>query len=485
MRQYYNPYRILGVDENSTEIVIRRAYDALTKWLVTSKQAGYSGAIPQLEITHKAMDDLQKNSFKSSYSQPQTGFKLELIASRNVVERLTEPQIIYILATVRPYHLDQFPKSISSVKNGMNLTLVLDHSNSMQGERLEKVKVAAKAIIDRLNESDYLSIVQFNDRASVVIESSPVVDKASLVSKLALTRASGGTEIYHGLYQGMLENQKQANSNMINHIILLTDGNTYGDEDLTRNLALQLKQRGIRISTLGLGTEWNDQFLDEIASLAGGSCQFVKNAKSVGGFMDDIVKNLADLFAERLSIAVAANPDIDLELIFKLNPSPQLLPHELQEIALGGLSLERPISFLLQLQLPANLPVGSYPIVQLLTSGDIFKDRIHFSEVVNFNVEVQEGKVDIIEPPKKIVDALGKMALYNMQEKANDALQQGDVKQATQRLQRLATRLLDLGEQELAAETLQEVKQLKTTQMLTEAGRKNIKYHTKHLMESD
>ena len=201
--------------------------------------------------------------------------------------------------------------------------------------------------------------------------------------------------------------------------------------------------------------------------------------------MDDIVKNLADLFAERLSIAVAANPDIDLELIFKLNPSPQLLPHELQEIALGGLSLERPISFLLQLQLPANLPVGSYPIVQLLTSGDIFKDRIHFSEVVNFNVEVQEGKVDIIEPPKKIVDALGKMALYNMQEKANDALQQGDVKQATQRLQRLATRLLDLGEQELAAETLQEVKQLKTTQMLTEAGRKNIKYHTKHLMESD
>ncbi|MFZ4825873.1 MAG: vWA domain-containing protein [Phototrophicaceae bacterium] len=484
MRQHYNPYRILGIDESSSQATIERSYNSLTKWLVASKQAGYPGAVSQLDIAHKAMSYLQENEFQVKYNPPPLGFSLDLVSSRNIIERLAEPQVVYVLVTVRPYHTTMTNKT-GAIKTGMNLTLVLDHSNSMQGERLERVKNAARAIIERLSENDYLSIVQFNDRANVVVESTPVADKASLISKLALTRASGGTEIYHGLYQGMLENRKQSNQNKVNHIILLTDGNTYGDEELTRNLALQLKRHGIRMSALGLGTEWNDKFLDDISSLAGGNCQFVKNAKSVGSFMDGIVTHLTDLFADRLKVAIAANPDVDLEVAFKLSPSPQVLPHDLPEIPLGGLAVERPASFLLQLQLPANLPTGTYPLIQLLVSADILNDDSQFLDVVNFNIQVQDGKVEATDPPKKIVDALGKMALYNMQEKAHDALQQGDVKQATQRLQRLATRLLDLGEQELADETLREVTQLKKTQMLTEEGRKNLKYHTKHLIESD
>jgi secreted protein with Ig-like and vWFA domain len=61
----------------------------------------------------------------------------------------------------------------------LNLSIVIDRSTSMNGPRLDQVKQAAHRIIDSLGPDDILSLVSFSDRAEVVFEATPVVEKPS------------------------------------------------------------------------------------------------------------------------------------------------------------------------------------------------------------------------------------------------------------------------------------------------------------------
>ena len=86
------------------------------------------------------------------------------------------------------------------------------------------------------------------------------------------------------------------------------------------------------------------------------------------------------------------------------------------------------------------------------------------------------------DPPSPILDAIAKLTLYTMQERAQEALEKGDVRTATRRLENLATRLMEMGELELAAQAQIEAQQVVYTHSLSDAGRKNLKYQTRGLM---
>ena len=105
------------------------------------------------------------------------------------------------------------------------------------------------------------------------------------------------------------------------------------------------------------------------------------------------------------------------------------------------------------------------------------------------NVSVKTSvEVDILadlqvsEPvPPSIVSALGKLAIFRMQEKTMDDLEKGEVEQASHRLETMATRLLNIGENELAKDALLEAGRLARTGHLSPEGRKKIRYGTRSL----
>ena len=81
-----------------------------------------------------------------------------------------------------------------------------------------------------------------------------------------------------------------------------------------------------------------------------------------------------------------------------------------------------------------------------------------------------------------ILDALGKLTLYRMQQKAESALSAGNVAEATRRLENLATRLLAAGQEELAQMAMVEARRVSHTNMLSEEGRKTLKFGTRWLL---
>jgi Ca-activated chloride channel family protein len=88
---------------------------------------------------------------------------------------------------------------------------------------------------------------------------------------------------------------------------------------------------------------------------------------------------------------------------------------------------------------------------------------------------------DSVEIPPTIVTALGKLAIFKMQEKAMADLENGRISAATQRLETMATRLLNLGETDLARAALLEAGRLARTGDLSAEGRKKIRYGTRAL----
>jgi len=111
----------------------------------------------------------------------------------------------------------------------LNLCLVLDRSTSMQGVRLQQVKEATHRIIDYLQPIDTFSLVVFSDRSEVLLPGQQDIDKALAKSVASTIQPSGGTEMLQGLLAGLKEIQANRTENAVNHIILLTDGQTYGD----------------------------------------------------------------------------------------------------------------------------------------------------------------------------------------------------------------------------------------------------------------
>ena len=82
--------------------------------------------------------------------------------------------------------------------------------------------------------------------------------------------------------------------------------------------------------------------------------------------------------------------------------------------------------------------------------------RAQHTVTLPFNLELgKRGPV-----PPDIVSAMGKLAIFKMQERVMQDIEQGDLEPAVARLKTMATRLLDIGEVELARAALLEAGRL-------------------------
>ena len=480
-----NLYAVLGVPPEATAEDIREAYRIMARRFHPDVNRN-QGADLQFRDIAAAHEVLGNPAARRSYDDARQHlrdepayFSLRVVPSRRVLGVLDEPQVLYLLLEIVPA---QRMVSVRRRNAPVNLTLVLDRSTSMRGARLDKVKVAAHHIIDQLSPQDVISVVSFSDRADVLIPATMVTDKAALCSTVSIMHADGGTEIYHGLAAGLAECRRHLAPRMVNHVILLTDGRTFGDEERCLALAREAAEDGIGISAMGIGEEWNDEFLDALVSATGGTSAYINTPKAVLQFLDERVRSLGDAFAERLQLVIAPDADVTLESVFRLHPNPQPVEASQQPIPLGTLEKNRLLRVLIQLQMPPSNRIGFRSVVRVDVTGDVLvADRQHYKVLSDVALEIAvEPSPE--QPPTAILDALGKLTLYRMQQKAERALTQGSPAEAARQLESLATRLFAAGQDELGHKAIQEARRVAHTQAFSQEGRKSLKFHTRQLL---
>jgi Ca-activated chloride channel family protein len=479
-------YSLFGITRDASQEEIKRAYFEAAQKLHPDKNkaAGETEMFLGVQQAYEVLSNPTRRKQYDATLPPEEKLLLpythRVIYSRPNLVRLDEPQMIYFIL-----ELGAPDEARAAPSPPLNVCLVLDRSTSMQGEKMDIVKATAIQVLRNLRAQDILSVVTFSDRAEVIIPASYHQEKSRSEAKIQMIQSSGATEIYQGLEAGVKEVMRSLDAKRINHIILLTDGHTYGDEQQCLALASRLAEHGIGISGMGIGQEWNDIFLDVLSTRTGGSSAYIARPQDIKRLLLEKFNALAQTYAEDIMLDLKYIEDVELTYAFRLQPDPS-------PIALGEDSLH----------------LGS--ILQDSNTQIIFEYMIHPKAVKSETLTLLDGilKVSVASqvlpvpqlrmrlnrpvsalpeaepPPPKIVQALSRLMLYRMQERARKDLEKGNVDGATRQLQVLASNLLTQGERSLAQTILLEVDHLQKQNSLTIEGSKKIKYGTRSLFNA-
>ncbi|HRJ72912.1 MAG TPA: VWA domain-containing protein [Terrimicrobiaceae bacterium] len=146
------------------------------------------------------------------------------------------------------------------------LALVIDRSGSMSGENLELAKAAAKSSSDLLGPRDYVSVIAFDHESHPVVPIQPAENHAAVASEIASITAGGGTNIAPAMEEAL--RQLAGNAAKLKHVILLTDG--VSQEGPFYELATQMAQNNITVSTVAVGSGADTELLSQIAQWGNG-----------------------------------------------------------------------------------------------------------------------------------------------------------------------------------------------------------------------
>jgi Ca-activated chloride channel family protein len=358
---------------------------------------------------------------------------------------------------------------------------VVDRSTSMQGMRLQRVKQAVHAVIDDLEPVDTLSVVTFSDRAEVVLPAQANLDKDAAKAGVSAIRTAGGTEILQGLSAGLAQIERRRSADSANHLILLTDGQTYGDEQGCIQAARAAAQRQISITTMGIGQDWNDALLDEIARQSGGTSTYIDSASRVTASFRSCLQSLSSIIARDIRLTVRVSEHARLHKAFRVTPYMEALQATGDVFHLGALGAEQPVSLMLAFAVGASAP-DRLVVAQLDLAAEVpsLPDRAQRARSA-VEVAFVDGLVLSDLPPPHIVSILGKLAIYEVQEKAMQDITSQQLDRAGRRLETVATRLINIGENELARAALLEAGRLSRTGRVSPEGRKRIRYGTRTL----
>ncbi len=146
------------------------------------------------------------------------------------------------------------------------LALVIDRSGSMSGENIELAKAAAKSSSDLLGPRDYVSVIAFDHESHAVVPIQPAGNHAAVASEIASITAGGGTNIAPAMEEAL--RQLVGNAAKLKHVILLTDG--VSQEGPFYELATQMAQNNITVSTVAVGSGADTELLAQIAQWGNG-----------------------------------------------------------------------------------------------------------------------------------------------------------------------------------------------------------------------
>jgi Ca-activated chloride channel homolog len=401
---------------------------------------------------------------------------LRAALARPFVAATNTAQVAYLLLEIQP------TQQVAQVRMPVNVSFVLDRSGSMRGEKIDRVRRAATTALDLLDAQDTVSIVIFDHRTEVLIPSTSVQNRPELQAKISRIRDAGGTRIAPAVERALREIEKVGDTG-IRRMLLLTDGQTEHEKECLLR-AEDAGQRGVPITALGVGSDWNEDLLIDMANRSGGTADYIAQPDKITDYFQNTV--------QRAQSTVVRNADLILRLVQGVTPRAvwQVIPlidnlgyrpisDRDVSVPLGELEMGQGRTLLIELLVDPR-PAGQYRVGQAEAVYDIpalglAQEKARVDVLLTFTGD--PAQLNQVNPP--VMNIVEKISAFKLQTRALQDLQTGDVGNATQKLKSAVTRLLNQGEVELAETMQQEVENLEKDGKLSSEGQKTIKFGTR------
>lgn len=343
---------------------------------------------------------------------------------------------------------------VAAARTPLNLCLVIDRSGSMAGQPLEYVKQACSYVVDLLGPNDVLSIVTFEETVDVLMPPQRVTQKEPIKNGIARLTAGNTTNLYDGMALGAAQVLQVNDPGRATRMIVLSDGEpTVGIKDYGALVqhAAEIKARGVTVTFLGFGPDYNEELLAGMAKKTGGNYYFIPRP--------ELIPEIFRTELEKLMTVVARNLRLDIRLsrwvTMRSANFPPSQPGD-RDFSTSLADMERGTKMQQVIDLEfSNHPLGHYRVAACrLTYDDCLSGK---TEVVDIDLamEFTADSTRYSVPPNPLVrQAVDIAAASRVVEKTVMGLKTGQITQmgAIQELQKTQMLLVQQGRTQEAQE---------------------------------
>ncbi|MBN1562409.1 MAG: VWA domain-containing protein [Anaerolineae bacterium] len=291
--------------------------------------------------------------------------KADFVLDYNVIA-VERAQHVYLMARIQaeaaPATTDRHP---------LNLSVVLDRSGSMQGDKLAYVKQAAQFLVQRLGAQDRVSIVTYDSSVNVDVPAQPVIEKDRINQIIEQLKAGNLTNLSGGWLQGCQLVAAEKADGQVNRVLLLTDGlanRGVTDPAKLEALARQKRAQGITTTTMGVGLDFNEDLLTRMAAEGGGAFYFIDNPDLTADIFEEELRGLLSVIGQNLVITLILSPDVQMVRQLNAYPSYTLDSDQTKPsiaFKLGDLFSDELKTLVLELSIPALKNLGRVEVAHL------------------------------------------------------------------------------------------------------------------------
>lgn len=318
---------------------------------------------------------------RTTVMAPMTALTVEVIPGRTV-SMANGPAREQFLLELRAGGGETFGGVVGGGRTPMNLCLVIDRSGSMEGQPLEYVKQACTHVVDLLMPTDVLSIVTFEEVVEVLMPPQQVTNKDMVKAGIARLAAGNTTNLYDGISLAMQQVSQFIETNRATRMIVLTDGDpTAGIKDYTAltTHAAELQKKGISVTFLGFGPDYNEELLAGMAKRAGGTYHYIPQPQMIPDIFRDELNKLMTTVTRNMSL------ELKLARWVQMNAPQQVMEGTLS-ISLADMERGSSIQQVIDLEFP-NHPLGHYRVLGgKLTYDDLLSGD---TKTVNLDFEME------------------------------------------------------------------------------------------------
>lgn len=329
--------------------------------------------VPPADPNRTQIGGIDPNATQMSGAMPMAGDRTQMAGSVKGLSVECVAENTHALATqsTRMHVLAKITGSGTAMGTRMplNLCLILDRSGSMEGPPMDYMKRACGYVVDLLEPNDVLSIVAFADQAELIMPARRVVNKQLIKEHINRLEVGNTTDLYGGIAMGASQVASVASQGYVNRALLFTDGEpTAGNKDFQSIVGqvVEQKSRGITITSLGFGGEYNEELLSSIAKRSGGNYYYITRPELIPEIFRKELETMMMTVARNLKMRVQMSRWVQVRQVYGKLPT---FGHRSAEVTLADLERAETQSVIIEMELGAR-PGGRYRVAKVEVTYD-------------------------------------------------------------------------------------------------------------------
>jgi Ca-activated chloride channel family protein len=281
----------------------------------------------------------------------------------------------------------------------LELALVLDGSGSMAGRKLEVAKRCASWLLTRLRATDQLAVVTYDDEVRLLAPLAPGTSETtralSLVQPGGQTNLSGGAPRAGGA--------AGRNGNAVRKILLLSDGLAnveVTDRPSLAALAASAYKQGVGTTTIGFGTDFDEDLMTALADAGGGAAHFAETPDAAPAIFAQELEGLTQVVAQNVSIEI--RPHAAVQVLGVLNEYPAVPVDGGVQVELGDAYAGERRRVVLAFHVPHLAALGPVAVAELALRYVSVGDEIAHHELT---IPIVANVVSADEASRAVPDA--------------------------------------------------------------------------------